>query len=252
MFYDLDDPNSFVRDIDRCLDDEGVWTLQMAYLPDKLKTNAFDETSAEHLGYYTLNTLQHLMNRNNLEVFDFETNNVNGGSLRAYIRKKGASVEGFNDADSRLERKLAEEMELGLNDKRVYEEFATRVEHLKERTYNFIAGEVARGKKVYVYGASTKGNTLLQYYGLDKRLITAAAERNPAKYGRLIVGSHIPIIPEEDARADADYFLALPWHFIDTFVKREYEFLQRGGKFIAPLPELKVIGRDDVSGIKDE
>lgn len=246
MFYDLDDPNSFVQDIKKSLADEGVWTIQMAYLPDKLKTNAFDETSSEHLSYYSLNTLKNLMDRHDLEIFDFETNKVNGGSIRAYIKNKGSSLEGFEGAKSRLEEQLAKEEKLGLNDKKVYQEFASRVEGLKEKTVNYIKKTVDSGKRVYVYGASTKGNTLLQYYGLDTKLITAAAERNPAKWGKLIVGSHIPIVSEEEARKDADYFLALPWHFIDGFVKREKDFLEKGGKFIVPLPDFKVIGKYDL------
>lgn len=246
MFYDLDNPNAFIKDIKKSLADDGVWTIQMAYLPDKLKTNAFDETSSEHLGYYTLNTLMNLMKRHNLEVFDFETNKVNGGSIRAYIKNKGAPLKGFEGSGSRLEDQLAMEDKLGLNDKRVYKEFASRVGSLKEKTVNFINNEVNSGKKVYVYGASTKGNTLLQYYGLDTKLITAAAERNPVKWGKLIVGSNIPIVSEAEARKNADYFLALPWHFIDGFLKREKDFLDNGGKFIVPLPDFKVISKYDL------
>ena len=162
------------------------------------------------------------------------------------LKKKGSPLEGFEGASSRLENQLAMEEKLGLNDKRTYQKFASRVESLKEKTFNFINNEVKSGKKVYVYGASTKGNTLLQYYGLGNKLITAAAERNPAKWGKLIVGSQIPIISEAEARKGADYFLALPWHFIDVFLKREKEFLDNGGKFIVPLPNFKVVGKYDL------
>lgn len=246
MFYDLGDPNAFVHDIVQCLADDGVWIIQMAYLPSKIELNAFDETSQEHLEYYSLYTLEYLLGRHNLEVFDLETNKVNGGSIRTYIRKKGSSLKGFEGAEKRLQHYRTEEKELGLDNKKVYEEFASRVEDLKNKTYNFIKQEVEKGKKVYVYGASTKGNTLLQYYGLNNKLITAAAERNPAKYGRIIVGSGIPIVPEADARKDADYFLVLPWHFMDVFIKREADFLKNGGKFIVPLPEFKVVGAEAI------
>jgi hypothetical protein len=124
----------------------------------------------------------------------------------------------------------------------VYQEFATWVERLKNDVVSFIEKQVDLGKKVYIYGASTKGNTLLQYYGLDHTLITAAAERNPEKWGKVTVGTHIPIISEEAARSSRpDYFLVMPWHFIDEFISREKNFLFSGGRFILPLPHFSLI-----------
>lgn len=249
MFYDLNDPNSFVADIDSVLADDGVWVIQMAYLPRKLETNAFDSIVHEHLEYYSLLALENLLDRHNFEVFDMETNDVNGGSFRVYIRNEDANVSGFKGADERLDSYRQRESEMGLGSRETYEEFAERVEQLKKETRSFIKDAVESGEKVYVYGASTKGNTLLQYYGLDNTLIEAAAERNPDKYGKMTVGTQIPIVPEKEARPEADYFLALPWHFMDVFLERESEFLLDGGKFIQPLPEFKVL---DASDIPDE
>ena len=123
-----------------------------------------------------------------------------------------------------------------------YIEFAERVERIKDDIVSFIRDQVQQGKKIYVYGASTKGNTLLQYFGLDNTLITAAAERNPDKWGKVTVGTHIPIVSEEAARAaNPDYFLVLPWHFIEEFMIREKEYLRAGGRFIVPMPYFTLI-----------
>lgn len=246
MFYDLDDPNAFVADVADVLADDGMWVIQMSYFPRKLRNNAFDSIVHEHLEYYSLLPLENLVERHGLEVFAMEKNDVNGGSFRVYIRHDGSDVTGLDEATENLDRYRAEEREMGLYDKSVYKEFGERIEDLKERTTSFIEEKVDEGNSVYVYGASTKGNTLLQYYGLDDTLIDGAAERNPKKYGKYTVGTHIPIVPEEEAREEADYFLALPWHFMDVFLEREREWLEGGGKFIKPLPELEVLGEESI------
>ena len=139
------------------------------------------------------------------------------------------------------------EKKIGLNNTKTYLDFAKRILNLREQTCGFIEDEIRDGKKIYVYGASTRGNTLLQYYGLNSELILAAAERNPEKWGKKTVGSKIPIISEKQARSEKpDYFLILPWYFKEEFVKRESEFLQNGGKFLIPLPEFEVINSDNL------
>ena len=245
MFYDLDEPNKFVSDVAKCLDKDGVFIIQMAYLPSMLFKNMFDNICHEHLEYYSLLSLENLLKRHNLEVFDVELNDINGGSFRIYIKHKdgGQSIKISEGAQQRIDNLKRNEEKLELNDKKIYEDFAERVEKIKKEVFDFIKGEVEKGKKVYVYGASTKGNTLLQYFNLDNSLIKAAAERNSVKWGKKTVGTNIPIISEEQARAEKpDYFLILPWHFLKEFKEREAEYLKSGGKFIIPLPEFKVIG----------
>ncbi len=247
MFYDLDDPNKFVSDVAKCLDKDGVFIIQMAYLSSMLSKNMFDNICHEHLEYYSLLSLENLLKGHDLEVFDVELNDINGGSFRIYIRRKeeGKSIKIQEGAQKRIDDLQKEEIKMELNDKKVYNDFALRVEKIKKEVFNFIKKEVGEGKKVYVYGASTKGNTLLQYFNLDNFLIKAAAERNPAKLGKKTVGTNIPIISEERARAEKpDYFLILPWHFLKEFQEREIEYLKNGGKFIVPLPEFKIIGDD--------
>ncbi len=248
MFYDLDDPNTFLKDVVSCLDPEGVFIVQQNYLPYMIERNIFDNVSHEHLEYYSLITFIELLNRHNLEVFDIELNDVNGGSMRTYIRHKnsGSSIRMPVGAADRVKEILKKEANLGLEKKETYENFAERVQNIKKTLYEFIKKEVSRGKKVYAYGASTRGNTTLQYCGLDNKLIVAAADRNPDKWGRKTVGTLVPIISEEQARKEKpDYFLVLPWQFLKEFKEREREFLQNGGKFIVPLPELKIIGYGD-------
>ena len=239
MFYDLDDPNAFVADVKRLLAEDGVFIIQQNYLLAMLEQNVFDNIMHEHLEYYSLHSLQQLLTRHGLEVFDVELNEINGGSFRTFIAPAGRR------AVSQRVRAMAQTEE-GLRRKRTYREFAERVTRLKAQLAGFIRQEVARGKKVYAYGASTRGNTLLQYCGLDHTLITAAAERNPIKYGRRTVGTNIPIISEEQARRERpDYFLILPWAFLKEFRQREAAFLKTGGKFLVPLPEFRILDSPD-------
>ena len=248
MFYDLEDPNQFVSDIKAVMHRDGLWVVQMSYLPLMLRQNAFDNICHEHLEYYSLQSLEYLLRIHDLEIVDVELNDVNGGSFRVYIRNQGANERSFGDstyralAKERVQTLREQEGNIGLGDRKAYEEFAMWVERIKEDIVSFIKDKVQHGKKVYVYGASTKGNTLLQYFDLDHSLITAAAERNPDKWGRMTVGTHIPIISEEEARAaKPDYFLVLPWHFIEEFKRREMDFLSSGGRFILPAPHFSLI-----------
>lgn len=239
MFYDLENPNEFVEDISKILDNDGIWVIQMNYLVTMLENNSFDNIVHEHLEYYSLRSLEYLLSKYNLEVFDLEINDVNGGSIRTFIKHKDCKNFTISEKVNDVKRN---EKELGLDRLEPYHNFTNRIKKLKDETYNFIAKEVKSGKVIYVYGASTRGNTLLQFYGLNNELIKAAADRNPSKWGKKIVGSEIPIISEEQARLDnPDYFLVLPWYFLDEFKKREKEYLQKGGKFIVPLPKFSII-----------
>ncbi len=253
MFYDLDDPNTFVADVKKILHPEGVFVIQQAYLPLMLSQNAFDNICHEHIEYYSLYSMERLLDRHDLEVFDVERNEVNGGSFRKYIRHKGSRVgSDLSGARERVEKMRVSEETFGLHGRAVYEKFAAQVEQIKKDLNSFIDEVVANGEKVYVYGASTKGNTLLQYFGLDAGKITAAAERNPMKWGKFTIGTGIPVISEEQARSEQpEYFLVLPWHFMPEFLKRESEYLQNGGKFIVPLPEFQIIGRDNMPANPD-
>jgi len=239
MFYDLEDPNSFVKDVVQCLSDNGIWIIQMAYLDPMLKLNAFDNIGHEHLEYYSFKSLKRLLERHKLDIFNVELNDVYGGSFRVYVKHRNNKLMSILPLVAKLEH---DEEKFGLDNKKIYEDFAKRVINIKERLYNFIKTETERGKLVYAYGASTKGNTLLQYCNLDHSLIKKAADRDPIKYGKKTIGTEIPIISEEQARLEKpDYFLILPWHLLEYFEQREKQFLDNGGKFIVPLPEFKIV-----------
>jgi len=239
MFYDLEEPNKFVSDIVKILDTEGIWIIQMNYLTTMLENNAFDNIVHEHLEYYSLSSLEHLLEKHNLSIFDIELNDINGGSLRTYIKHKECNKFPIT---KRVEEIRQYEKKLGLDNIEPYLEFARRINDLKKKTYDFIKNEVEHGKKVHVYGASTRGNTLLQFYDLDNKLIGAAVDRNPEKWGKRTVPTNIPIISEEQGRREKpDYFLILPWYFIKEFQSRENDYLKGGGKFIVPLPNFKII-----------
>lgn len=249
MFYDLEDPNKFVADLKNVLDDEGLWIVQMSYLPLMLEQLAFDNICHEHLEYYSLEAMKFLLDRHGMTIVDCEMNDVNGGSFRIYIRKANASPQKFatapyrDVANMRVAQMLKYEESLNLRDPQTYIDFFKKIENLRDETVAFIKAEKAKGKKIWGYGASTKGNTLLQWYGLDSTLIDGIAERLEMKYGHTTVGTNIPITSEEDMRkAKPDYLLVLPWHFIYEFTQREQEYLKSGGKFILPCPRFEVIG----------
>ncbi len=235
MFYDLEEPRRICLRCQGGMDPEGLWVVQMSYLPSMLKQNEIGNICHEHLEYYSLQSFEYLLGLHGLEVVDVELNAINGGSFRAYVRNRGADPTHFGDAtyrrlaSDRVHRLRDEELRLGLDSpSRPTTDFAFRVDRIKADVVQFVEDQVRAGKRVYVYGASTKGNTLLQYFGLDHSLITAASERNPEKWGRMTVGTHIPIVSEEDARrANPESFLVLPWHFLDEFMAREKEYLER-------------------------
>ncbi len=248
MFYDLEDPNVFVADVASILDNDGVFVIQQSYLPSMLQTNEIGNICHEHLEYHSLFSMENLLKRHNLEIFDVELNDINGGSFRTYIKhvNGGSGIHVATKAKERVSALRASEEKLGLNTLVPYQAFVKRIDDIRAACRVFMKEERAKGKIIYGYGASTKGNTLLQYFGIGPDFITAIAERNPEKWGKKTVGTMIPIVSEEESRlAKPDYFFILPWHFLEEFRAREGDFLARGGKFIVPMPEFKIIGMDE-------
>lgn len=240
MFYDMEDPNQFVADAARVLTEDGIFIAQLMCLKNMLDSNDVGNICHEHLEYYSFASLEFLFNKNGLEIIDVEINDVNGGSYRVYCRKIGGTTQPAAGAEERI--KKVRESEKGYDDVKVYHDFFKRLEENKKKCVDFIQSETAKGKKVWVYGASTKGNVILQYYGLDPSLIEAAAERSEFKWGRYTVGSMIPIKSEDEARkAQPDYFLVLPYAFFKEFYTREAAWRAKGGTFIVPLPEFRVV-----------
>ena len=218
----------------------------MSYAPLMIEQNAFDNICHEHLEYYSLKVFSDLVESEGFDVVDCELNNTNGGSFRVFCQKKGAKrLKNVFDREisrARLLSTLLYEDEYGMNTIEPYLELAKRVRKLKDETVSLLRNLKKKGKKVLGYGASTKGNTLLQYYDIGPDLVQAIAEKQPSKFGLRTVGSWIPIISETEMRsADPDYLLVLPWHFRNEFIEREADFRKKGGRLIFALPDLEVI-----------
>ena len=252
MFYDLDEPQKFLHDVYEILDNDGLFVLQLSYTPLMLIQMAFDNICHEHLWYYSLFNIKSLIENAGFKIMDCQLNDTNAGSFRIFIMKKSANLKLFSTqayrdvCEFRINSLLHYEKTLRLDDAQTWINFYLRIESLKKQTTDFIKKEKAKGKVIMGYGASTKGNTLLQYFGLDSSLITAIADRSTYKIGLHTIETNIPIISEDDMRkANPDYLLILPWHFIKEFCEREKKYLQNGGKFIVPCPTFEIIQNEN-------
>jgi len=240
MFYDLEDPNAFLKDITDVLDKDGLFIIQQNYLISMLSKNAFDNICHEHREYYSLYSLKKLLDKHGLEIFDVSQNDINGGSIRTYIKFKDNKNLGSEESYKRVKIVEDMELELGIDNLFIYEEFVTRIEKIKKDLLDFLNKEKEAGKEIYIYGASTRGNVILQYFDLSPELITAAVDKNPDKHGKKTVGTLIPIIsPEKFREKNPDYLLVMTWHFYEEIKEQEKEWFNKGGCFIVPLPELK-------------
>lgn len=240
MFYDLEKPLDFVRQVKEILAPDGIWVFEQSYMPTMLQTGSYDTICHEHIEYYALSQIKWLMDRAGLKILDVERNAVNGGSFSITVGQPGCPYQA-NDAG--IERMLADERKLGLDTMAPYEEFRNRALRHREELTAFVRDVNARGQKIIGYGASTKGNVILQFCGLSMRDLPCIAEVNADKFGAFTPGTNIPIVSEQDAKAGKpDYFLVLPWHFRDNILQREREYLQSGGKLVFPLPGIEVIG----------
>jgi len=238
MFYDMEDPNRFILDVSKALSDEGVFVAQLMCLNNMIESSDIGNICHEHLEFYSFASLKFLFENNGLKIFNIISNNVNGGSYRIYAKKitnNSHIINAKNIED--IERK-----ETYLKDSSSLKKFFEKIELNKNKCMKFIEKELENNKKIFVYGASTKGNVILQYFGIDNKMIQYAAEKSPWKWGKYTVGSMIECISEEEARTlNPDYFLVLPYAFIDEFCERERKWRDKGGKFILPIPELKII-----------
>lgn len=239
MFYDLEDPVDFARQVASVLDEGGIWHFEQSYMPSMLRTNSYDTICHEHLEYYTLGVLSGIMEKAGLKVIDVQMNAINGGSFAVTVAKASSPLRPNATMIGWL---LEQERRMGLDTPRPFRDFEERVFRHREDLRRLIRSLVKDGKKVLGYGASTKGNVLLQFCGFSPEDIPAIAEVNPEKFGRVTPGTHIPIISEQEAKAlHPDFFLVLPWHFKAGILEREKEFLLDGGKMIFPFPEIEIV-----------
>ncbi|HKY37063.1 MAG TPA: class I SAM-dependent methyltransferase [Polyangiaceae bacterium] len=239
MFYDLEDPVEFARQVASILTDDGVWHFEQSYMPAMLRTNSYDTVCHEHLEYYSLAIVKWIVERAGLRVIDVKVNAINGGSFSVTVAK----IDSQHRAETAtIEWLLEQERRMGLETPRPFRQFEERVFRHREDLRRLIRSLAQEGKKILGYGASTKGNVLLQFCGLTPEELPAIAEVNEDKFGRITPGTHIPIISEAEARAmNPDFFLVLPWHFKNGILEREKAFLERGGKMIFPFPEIEIL-----------
>jgi hypothetical protein len=240
MFYDLEQPIEFCREIASVLAQDGVWHFEQSYMPSMLRLNSYDTICHEHLEYYSLQVVARILAAASLKVVDVTMNNVNGGSFA--VTAVHAANRSLRPNHAVIDWMLGQEDRMGIGTPRPFRDFEERVFRHREDLTRLIRSLTADGKKILGYGASTKGNVVLQFCGLGPADIPAIAEVNTEKFGRVTPGTHIPIISEQEARAmKPDYFLVLPWHFKDGILRREKEYLASGGKFIFPFPEIEIV-----------
>jgi SAM-dependent methyltransferase len=244
MFYDLEDPVGFVEHIRKHVAPEGLWILEMSYMPGMLKMCSYDTICHEHLEYYSLSAIEFVLRKAGMKLVRAVLNDINGGSIRCYA----TPGEHFGLKSAEFDRGLAElrkaEFDMALETDRPYADFQNRVNIHRHELTTLVRRLKAEGKTIHVYGASTKGNTMLQFCGLDNTVIDCAAERNPDKYGARTLGTNIPIVSEAESRAKRpDYYLVLPWHFREEFLERERELLDQHVGMIFPLPSVEIVRR---------
>ena len=239
MFYDLENPATFVRDIEQSLADDGIWHFEQSYMPSMLRMNSYDTICHEHLEFYSFKVVNNLLEQCGMRVLDVQMNAINGGSFAITACKRAAR---YISNTPIIQWLLEQEHEMGLDSARPYREFEERMFKHRKSLLRLIQALASSGKKIFGYGASTKGNVLLQFCGITSSHIPYIADVNEQKFGCYTPGTGIPIISEKDARAmKPDYFLVLPWHFKSSILEREKDFLERGGKLIFPLPEIEIV-----------
>jgi len=241
MFYDLDDPNAFVADAASLLSDDGTWCIQLSYIVPMLENMNFYDICHEHLEYYGLETLDTLMRRHGLMIYDAQVNAVNGGSARVFITHTARKLQQTEDLKKLLER----EKEFDLYNPGTFRAFDQKIKMLGELVRGYIEAEIKEGKLVIGLGASTKGNVLLQLYGLDKTILPYISEISKGKIGKKTLGSDIELISDEQAlKLRPSTKLVLPWYFKQEIVKREKPYLDQGGKLLFPMPYAHIVTKD--------
>lgn len=241
MFYDLESPEAFVRDIEKVLADDGVWLFEQSYLPQMLATNSYDTVCHEHLEYYSMRQIKWILDRVGMKVLDVDFNAANGGSFAVLSGKRCNPIP---EAEGLLRQIAAKEDLVGIDSLHVYQGFENFVGRHKESVREFFDYAKQQGLLVAGYGASTKGNVLLQHCDVTPDDLYCIAEVNEDKYGRFTPGSLIPIVPEERVRQEMpECLMVLPWHFREHIIAREKDYLSRGGQLLFPLPEMDVVRR---------
>jgi hypothetical protein len=235
MFYDLESPMAFMRDVYDVLADDGVWVFEQSYMPAMLDSVSYDTVCHEHLEYYALKQVKWMADRVGFVIVDIEFNDVNGGSFSVTAAK---AASGMSESPE-IKRILADEQERGLDTLAPFENFARNTEASRNGLREFIAKAKAGGKTIAALGASTKGNVLLQYCGVTVDDIAEVGEVNPDKFGAMTPGTYLPIRPEDEVLGHGhDFLIVLPWHFRKNFLANP---AYSGRTLVFPLPTLQIV-----------
>lgn len=246
MFYDLEDPVDFMRQVADVLADDGVWVFEQSYMPQMLQKISYDTICHEHLEYYGLKQIKWMTDQAGLKILDVEFNGANGGSFAV----TAAKLQNKDIAENArlVEQILRDEQRMGLSTLKPYEEFKAKTYRSREALREFVHGINHKKEKICGYGASTKGNVILQFCGFTSKDIPVIGEVNPDKFGCVTPGTNIPIAPEADVKAlNPQYLLVLPWHFKESIVEREKAFLASGGTLVMPLPQIELVTNATIS-----
>lgn len=239
MFYDLPEPLKIMQDIESVLAEDGIWVVEQSYMPTMIDNTSYDTICHEHLEYYALKQFVWMAERANLKIIDVEFNDTNGASFAITFAKKGSKHEGVPE---KVKEILDEEVTRGFDGLKIYEDFRKNTEQHRIDLMDFFKKAASEGKKIFGYGASTKGNVILQYCGITPKEMPYIAEVNEYKFGRLTPGTLIPIVSEKEAREmKPDYFVVLPWHFKKGIIEREADYLEEGGQLVFPLPKIEIV-----------
>ena len=239
MFYDLPDPLKFAKEIFSILDENGVWHIELSYMPMMIKNGSYDTICHEHLEYYSLKSIKHLLNRANLKIINLSFNQTNGGSIALDVSKKNSIQK---ECKYLISWVLKSEKLNNYNDIKKHKKFFQEFKNHRTLLKKLLNSLKNQNKKIIGYGASTKGNVLLQFCKINSKLVDCIAEVNKFKFNKYTPGSKIKIVSEKIAKSKKpDYILVLPWHFKDHIIKREQKFLKNGGKLIFPLPEIEIV-----------
>ena len=239
MFYDLDDPVKFAKDIELLLHNEGIWHFEQSYMPSMIKNISYDTICHEHLEYYSLTSVKYILDQVGLKIVDIEFNDINGGSFALSVAKKKSHLK---EEKKLVDWLLAKEKILKINESKTFINFYKKCKEQKKILVDLLKNLKDMKKNVYGYGASTKGNVILQFCEIDSKLLNYIGEVNKYKFDKFTPGSNIKIISEEKLRKlKPDYLLVLPWHFKNFILEKEKKYIDEGTKFIFPLPDIEIV-----------
>lgn len=239
VFAHVDDVHGFVQNVMTSLNDDGMFVLQVPYLIDFLEKHEFDTVYHEHLSYFLVKPLQHILEQNGMKIINVKKHPIHGGTIEIRAIK---NTEKTNNIKSNIDDFIIVEKNLGYYEEKSYLNFAKEVQDIKKNLNQLIFDLKKQGKKIAGFAASAKGNTLLNYCGIDSNSINYIIDQTPVKQGLLTPGSHIPITPISTLENDPpDFLLILAWNFVDEIMEKTKQYKSKGGKYIIPIPKIQIV-----------